>query len=211
MADYSSSLGVRTQTAGDVVVTLCDPLVTTQQASVDSGGRLTVNLVGIDGSTPTPVKVNSSGYMLVETAGSGGITQVSANTAANTELNPLFVTFTESTVVGTFVDYQTKASLAASNAFALYKNVTGGKTMIVDKIVVSGSGKIKAVVQTGPSATLVTKLVLFNSTANPNIDIDFSTHLQIVEAGGTERISVEITNYDIASQDVYLTIFGKEV
>jgi len=51
------------------------------------------------------------------------------------------------------------------------------------------------------------KVVLFNSTANPNVEYEFSTP-QIMP--DTQSVKVTITNLDNQSQDVYSTIEGYE-
>lgn len=106
--------------------------------------------------------------------------------------------------------YSTSASVAANGTATNTYTVTGGKTLSLGKIWVSGSGKLKAVVQTGPAASLVTQFVGFSSTANPNISIDMADMPIAVPSTSTGEVVITITNTDNQAQDVYSTIIGVE-
>lgn len=109
--------------------------------------------------------------------------------------------------VGTeVVDFNTSAALAG--AASSNHDRTFATASKLYQVFASASGKLKIEVQveTG-SATGVfnTKVVAFNSTANPNIDINLSKYVAI-PAGA--RVRVIRTNKDNQAQDVYSTIVG---
>lgn len=128
-----------------------------------------------------------------------------------TSLNPVPVILT-STVIGTSInDYNTSAALAANASSNHIYTITALKTFQGKKIHASASGKIKAEVRISPDgATYSTIFVSFNSTANPNIDIDMN-ELVFLESGTGSTIEVIRTNLDLLAQDVYSTISGTEV
>lgn len=53
MSDFNSSLPVRTQNNGDVVVKVSDGTVTSQQLAIDSSGRIAVKLDDGSGNAVT--------------------------------------------------------------------------------------------------------------------------------------------------------------
>lgn len=100
MSDFSSSLPVRTQTNGDVVVQLVDGTVTSQKLTIDSTGRITVKLDDAAGNGITSqtngaqraldVGINVAGVQIdprsIRALTSGDVVtanQGTANTAAN--------------------------------------------------------------------------------------------------------------------------------
>lgn len=108
-------------------------------------------------------------------------------------------------------DYQTSASVAGGASVNLDYTVTALKTLLIQQVFATGSGKIKVEVkaETAPaSGTYNTKFVGFNSTANPNVEIDIDRLLKQV-AGA--KVRVTITNRDNQSQDVYSTLTGTEI
>ena len=75
MADFDSSLPVRTETDGDVKAVIVDPTVTTQQASVDANGRLSVVAYGNNGTTDVVLPIDpTSGALQVDIVDAAGIT-----------------------------------------------------------------------------------------------------------------------------------------
>lgn len=106
--------------------------------------------------------------------------------------------------------YNTSAALAGGASVNFDYTVTASTTLMIHQAFCSGSGKIKAEVKVETavaSGTYNTKFVGFNSTANPNIDIDIERYLKQV-AGAKVRIT--ITNRDNQAQDVYSTLTGSE-
>jgi hypothetical protein len=128
---------------------------------------------------------------------------ITSGGALNSATNPIFVSTTD--VIGTPIDnYQTSAALAAGSSITLTYTVTAAKTFYSKQFWISGSGKIKAVVQYAAA----TFWVGFNSTAETNILIPVPSG-KTAAAGTT--ISVIITNDDKQPQDVYCTISGVEI
>ena len=132
------------------------------------------------------------------------------NGNAFTASNPLPVTSVDSE--GTEVnDYDTAATVAAAGTSNHDYTVTGGTTLKLTRVWGSASAKLKIEVQveTGVATdTYTTYFVGFNSTANPNIDIELSEPISV--AAGV-RVRVIRENRDNQSQDVYSTISGHEI
>jgi hypothetical protein len=125
------------------------------------------------------------------------------------ETNPLNVTLVEGS--GDEVcEYNTSATIAKDVTVNHDYTVTALKTLFMDQVWVSGSGKLKVEVQleTGvASGTYDTKLVGFNSTANPNIEIPLGKIPNQI-AGAIVRVAV--TNRDNQTQDLYSTLTAIE-
>lgn len=130
--------------------------------------------------------------------------------AAYTVSNPLPVTSVDSE--GTEVnDYNTGSAVAASASSNHDYTVTVATTLKLSQIWASASGKMKIEVRietAAASGVFNTRFVGFNSTANPNIDIDINEHIAVV-AGAIVRVIR--TNLDNQAQDVYSTICGHEI
>jgi len=78
-------------------------------------------------------------------------------------------------------------------------------TQYLKKIIVSGSGQLKAEIQYGTTGSETTKVVAFSSKGNlTSIVIDFPDAVQITNAMSVKVIR---TNKDNSSLDVYSTIF----
>lgn len=125
--------------------------------------------------------------------------------------NPIPVSIT-SALVGTSVNnYNTAAALAAAASSNHIYTITTGKTFNGKKIHASASGRMKVEVRTSPDGTTYSSIfVAFNSTANPNIDIDMD-ELVFLSSGTGSTIEIIRTNIDLLAQDVYSTISGTEV
>lgn len=197
MADYNSSLPVRTESAGDVQVKVVDATITSQQLGIDSGGRPTVKVS--DGTDQLGINTDGS----VNT----NIRDASGTAFSNT--NPLPVSIQQSS--GTEVnDYNTATALAAAGTSNHDYTVTALKTLLLNQIEASASAKLKIEVQTETGvATGVfnTKFVGFNSTASPNITFHIDNGISV--AAGV-RVRVIRTNADNQAQNVYSTICGVE-
>ena len=124
--------------------------------------------------------------------------------------SPLPVTFSE-TLGAEIHSYTTSAAVAALASVNHEYTVSGGVTLLLKQVFVSGSGKAKAVLQVetaGGAGTYNTYGVQFNSTADPNMEWNLSVPL-VVATGVKVRIT--ITNRDGAGQDLYSTIVGREI
>lgn len=301
MADYNSSLPIRTENPGDVVAKIGDGTTPSQQLSVDASGRIIVKLtdgsgtaitsqvngaqqaldVGINvagvqvdprairaltssdvvtvdqGTSPwvtkdqsdgpvTPgtvasfsqlaggqynsslptlttaqqaaLQVDASGRLLVGSiasplpAGTNNIGKVSIQDSSGnpfTEANPLPVTISDAVAGSTEVlDYKAATAVAASASDTHTYTITSGKHLTLQKVIASGSGKIKMEVKLGTIASEVTKVVMFNSTASPNCIYEFKSPQSLAD---TSDVLIIITNLDNQAQNVYSTVEGYEV
>jgi len=86
--------------------------------------------------------------------------------------------------------------------------VTALKLLKMKRIFASASGRIKVEVILDPVGTPESIVVGFNSTANPNVDIDLES---LVEVAAGTVVRVAVSNLDEDPQDVYSTMFGNEV
>jgi hypothetical protein len=227
MADYDSSLPVRTENAGDVIAKIADANTPSQQLAIDVSGKITTKLNDGSGNS-----LSSTGGALHIADGGGSITVDGSVTVTATQLdiddlnatddavsawlkdeagnafssgNPLPVEIISSTS-GTEVNaYDTQATLAAAASDNHDYTVSG--TMIFKGVWATASGKLKVEVQIDPDGLsgYSTKYVGFNSTANPNIDLKFSQSLELANGA---LVRVIRTNLDKASMDVYSTIEG---
>lgn len=129
--------------------------------------------------------------------------------AAFTNANPLPVIFSSSSG-DSVINYDTQAALATSASDNHDYTVTALKTLVVDEVLASASGKMKIEVRretAAGSGVFNTVAVGFNSTSSPNIRLPFEGKLEVV-AGAILR--VVRTNLDNQAQDVYSTIVGVE-
>lgn len=126
-----------------------------------------------------------------------------------TEDDPLFVSFAENPG-DEIVDYDTASAIAKDATDNHDYTVTAGKTLLIDELWASASGKMKIEVQfetAAASGVFNTKWVAFNSTSDPNIRIP-SEKIGKQVAGAIVRIIR--TNLDNQAQDLYSTIVGIE-
>lgn len=251
MADFASSLPVRTESAGDIIAKIADATVPSQQLAVESDGSINVNFTSTakikiwDGTDE--LAIDASGNIGVTDAG-GSLTVDAVNldirdlsnatdsvtahqggswtvTATATDLDIRDLTHTSDSVKigdgsdflavnadgsinvkiadsspGTEVtDYDTTASVAA-NATDTHTYTSTGN-FYLQQFMATGSGKLKIVVK----VNAVTKYVMFNSTANPNMEMSLSQH-PLATSGQT--VTIERTNLQNQPQDVYSTIIG---
>lgn len=124
--------------------------------------------------------------------------------------NPIPVTVTSALSGTPVVNYNTVASVAAGATSNHTYTITTGKTFYGKLIHASASGKLKIEVQISPDGTTYSSIFVgFNSTANPNIDIQLA-ELVFLESGTGSTVRVIRTNDDLLAQDVYSTICGTE-
>jgi len=288
MADFASSLPVRTENAGDLQIQIVDGTLTSNKLKVESDGSINTNStisatnldirdlafatdkVDVSGSSVTvtatnldtrdltfatdTVDVSGSSVTATVTAtnldirdlafatdkvdASGSTIELGSTTLAALEnisatvtatdldirnlsaaqdsisikdstgnafttSNPLPVVLSSSTPGDEVLDYATAASVAAGASTTHSYTVTTGKTLTLQQVSASGTGKIKVEIKLNAA----TKVVKFNSTANTNIDHSFNSP-QNLAAGLV--VSVVITNLDKQAQDIYSTIEGVE-
>lgn len=172
-------------------------LTTGQQAALqtDSSARLLVGSI----ASPLPAGTNLIGGANVYVGG-----------AIATVTNPVPVVMT-TTLPGTAVNsYHTTASLAAAGVANHIYTITALKTFNGKFFTASGSGKIRADLQTSPDgSTYTTFFTQFSSPVYPNIQIPLDL-LTLSDIGTGATIRFQITNEDTAAFDVFSTICGTE-
>ena len=223
MADFDSSLPIRTEAAGDVDVFLSDAVTPSQKLVIESDGKInanatqagTWNIATLTGIT-NDVNIADGGNSITVDAAQLDIDDLEAGNdsvaahlfdeagVAFSASNPLPVVVSSDAEGDEIVNYTTSASVA-SDAFVNHDyTVTTAKTLLIDHVFASGSGKMKAVVL----VNAVTKYVGFNSTANPNIEIPMN---KILKGLSTQVVRITLTNLDNQAQDLYSTLSGLEI
>jgi len=221
MADYDSSLPVRTESAGDIDIFVSDATTPAQKLKVNADGSVDTNFaagaaVEITDGTDT-LAVNADGSInAVVTATQLDVDDLNATDdavaahikdatgAAFSAANPLPVEVVQDALGDEIVDYNTSAAVAAAASVNHDYTVTIAKTLLMDTVFASGSGKIKVEVL----VNAVAKYTGFNSTSNPNIEIPMK---RLLKGLATEVVRITITNKDKQAQDVYSTLSGIEV
>lgn len=183
MADYNSSLPVRTQTAGDVIVKVADATTPSQQLAVDSTGRIITKIETTSGGTLT-----STGTALDVNIASGSFSTGVADKTAFT-----YGTTLELPVGGVFQD--TSPALSAGTTGAL--RLTSFRGMHINIRDNSGNelGIAAAPLRTDPTGT-TTQPVSGTVTANAGTG-NFSTNLTQISGAtpsATNPLFVELTN-----------------
>lgn len=164
----------------------------------------------LDGSGNLKVALQT-GSAVIGTLGANSGVDIGDTTINNTASQPIPVYIVSSGLNEVdVVSYATSAALGASSTANIDYTITSSKLFSLSHVVASASGKIKVVVQVGPVASLATKFVFFNSTANPQAEIVLHNALEVSSvSSGTVRVA--ITNLESASMDVYATIMGTEI
>lgn len=221
MADFDSSLPIRTEAAGDVVVKVADATLTSQQLAVnadgsvnvtDNGGSLTVDANNLDirDLAFATDKVDVSGSAVTVSATDLDIRDLShtqdsvkvgdgADFLAVNADGSINVVITDSTPGTPINDYDTSAAIAGGASDNHTYTSTGN--FYLTQIEASASGKMKIEVQVNS----VTKFVKFNSSSEPNMSITLS---QPILATTGQTVVIIRTNRDNQAQDVYSTISG---
>jgi hypothetical protein len=158
---------------------------------------------------------NASGLADFNNGTTGAQTlRVAANLAVGganvSSSNPVPVTLS-AVPLGTSINDFNHAVAIASGASSNHDyTVTALKTLQLNQIDASSSGKMKIEVEieTGVATGIFTsKFVQFNSTATPNMQVSLPDPISV--AAGV-RVRVVRTNNDNQSQDLYSTISGQE-
>lgn len=126
-----------------------------------------------------------------------------------TQNNPLPVSVEESEG-DEIADYDQSVAVIKDASANHDYTVTAAKTLVIDNILCSASGRARFELQIedGVAAdTYTSKAVVFNSTANPNAEIPIAKKITVA-AGVNVRIVK--TNLDNQPQDIYTTILGIE-
>lgn len=108
-------------------------------------------------------------------------------------------------------DFKHATSIAAAASDNHDYTVTAAKTLYLDQIESSASGKAKMEVEieTGVATGVFnSRFVQFNSTGTPNMSVKLDNPIAV--AAGV-RVRVVMTNKDLLAQDLYSTISGNEI
>lgn len=192
----------------------------------DNGGSLTVDAVDLDIRNlvfaTDKVDVSGSAVTAVVTATDLDIrdlTHVSDSVkvgdgvdflAVNTD-GSINVNITDTSPGTPINDYKRAIGIAAGATDNHDYTVTALKTLSLNQIESTGSGKAKMEVQveTGvATGVFTTRFVQFNSTANPNMVVHLDNPIPV--AAGV-RVRVIMKNNDLLAQDMYSTISGFEL
>lgn len=125
--------------------------------------------------------------------------------------NPLPVVVTDATPGTPVNDYKRAVAIAAGASDNHDYTVTAGKTLFLNQIESTGSGKAKMQldIETGvATGVFTTRWSQFNSTADPNMTLHIDNPIAV--AAGV-RVRVVMTNKDLLAADMYSTISGYEL
>ena len=181
--------------------------------SVDDGG----GILTVDGTvaatqsgawtvTATATQLDIDDLNLTDDA-----VRISGNSTANGVLNPIFVQTVNTAVLGDEIhNYDTTAAVAAGGTDN-HDYTVAGTTFLLKSVIFSGSGSVKAEIQTGPVAGLVTKAVAFLTGRQGDTQQLFFDPPIEVPATSTGTVRVIRTNRQGSATDVYSTIIGNDV
>jgi len=128
------------------------------------------------------------------------------------ENNPLPVTFAESEGEEIQAFEETEDVTGKTGTATHTYTVADGKTLLLYKVLLSGSGKMKCTLQLGDggaSETFATKVITFNSTATPQANMDFGrVPLKVVGTVNSTTVQVILGNRDNQIQDLHSTFVG---
>lgn len=121
--------------------------------------------------------------------------------------NPLYVNITNGATGSEVLEFHEYANILKDGVSDYSYSPASGQVLSLQKIHLTSSGRFKAVIAIGPTASEVMKVVLFNSTATPNADYVFSLP-QSVESG--ESVKITVKNMDRDTMSIYVSIEGVE-
>ena len=176
------------------------------QLRVGSTGALWVNFIN------TSIAVTASALDIRTITKATDSIQVSANTAVNGILNPIYVQTVNTTVLGDEIhDYLdgTSTGETASN----HDYTVAGTTFLLKSIIAACSGGMKFEVKVGPLATLATVAVGFlTGRQGDTKQIFFDPPIEVpVASTGTVRVIRTSRNGGAVNVDLYSTIIGNDV
>ena len=234
MSDVKSSLPVRTE--GDLQEKLQTKIVDftnpAQGATVDAAGNLSTKVKNTH-ADPVPAEISVGGAAIdprqiraltnadvvkaqLQDNDGAAITLGQKTKAASlpvvlaSDSDPIAVTISPDGQGTEIHDFKKATAIAKDATDSHDYTVTALKTLKLQKVDASASGKMKMeVLVADGGVTFVSKTVKFNSAANPNIEWDIRQVILSVPAAGKVRVS--LTNIDNAAQDLYSTISGSEV
>jgi hypothetical protein len=174
------------------------------QARVDSTGALWVRF------TNTTIAVTATDLDIRDLSLSQDAVKISGNGTAHSQTNPLFVQIVNTAVSASEIhNYAT--GTPAGDAASNHDYTVTGTTFLLKSVIVSCSGAMKAEIQVGPVASLVTKAVVFlNARQGDTKQVFFDPPIEVpVTSTGTVRVIR--TNRNASATDVYSTIIGNDI
>lgn len=201
MSDYNSSLPVRTEAAGDIIAKLCDATTTSQQLKINADGSIDVNLL-TSPVTVTATDLDIRDLVAATDSVSAWLKDASGNAFSNS--NPLPVNIVAGETGTDVHDYKADNAVAAA-ATADHDYTVAGSILSFMQAICSGSGKARFIIKTGPTLTLVTKAVLYITTATPNAEVTFARAIDVAVG---DIVRIEKKNLDNQAQDLHSTIIG---
>jgi hypothetical protein len=196
MADFDSSLPVRTEADGDIGSRIVGTTVA-NVAEVNTNDELLVHdtdalAAFTDGTAIVQVIDANSDALDVNTDGS-----INVNVVNSTQGDQIHIFDTE---VG--------VAASATPVVVLSYPVNTGKTLLLQYVHASSSGKAKVIVKAGTPTSETIRAVFFISTANGFGFAEFPNRIEVI-AG--DNVLVEMANLDKGAQDLYAYINGVEV
>jgi hypothetical protein len=216
MADYDSSLPVRTENPADVAATIVDSTGANNWA-IDGNNIGQVNLndgtnalvIGANGEITSIV---SDGTNTIVIDASGNLSTIITDGTSTLDINTdgsINVNVVESTVGDQRHVYNTATGVAPNTPTTVVTTaVTTAKTFILKAVGVASSGKAKFELKAGTPSSETVRAVLYLNTAAGFGEFTFPSAIEVV-AG--DNILVTGTNLDKANQDLYAWINGTEV
>jgi len=213
MADYDSSLPIRTETDGDI----CTRIIDSTNAyvwSIDSNGIGKVNLS--DGTTELTINATegsiitrvSDGTEQLAIGTNGEVTSIISDGTDTLEVNgdgSINVIVQNTASGGEVHDYGTSAAVApATPTTVTTYTVTALKTLRIMSFQAAASGAFKAELK----VNAVVVATVFGSTAGGSVEVTFP---QPIEAAAGIVVLVEMTNRDKQNMDLYAFINGVEI
>lgn len=208
MADYNSSLPVRTETDGDVVSKIVGDS-SANVAEVNANKEVLVHDADVETAVDAITTELQNGIdVTLATGASVQITDGSETLEINTD-GSINVVLADSVSGGEVHVYDTTASaVPATPETVVSYTVTTGKTLQLKAVQVASSAKAKFEVKAGTPSSETTRAVGFISTAKGSEEITFP---QPIEVDAGDNVLVIVTNLDKANADVYAFINGNEI
>lgn len=236
MADYDSSLPVRTEADGDVVSKIVDDTGAniwlidangigqvnlnngTNSLVIDANGNAGMTLFDSAGDQ---IEINTSGSLLIGdstadwTFNANGAGKVTIEDDAGDQLGvnadgSINVIVQEEGVSATEVhEYTTSTAIAPNTPTTVVDyTVSASTTLRLKSWKISCSGKAKGSLQVGPAASEVEVDVSFVSTSDGSYETHFDSPIEV--AAG-DKVLVVMENRDKANADLYAWINGNEI
>jgi hypothetical protein len=206
-----------------LLTTIADATTDTQRLAINASGQVTISNSSFDvsnGAGGSAVNIQDGGNSITVdgavtvsataldirtiTKASDSI-QISKNTAVNSELNPIFVQAVKGTTSGDEVHAYGTSTGTGNNDYTV-----AGTTFLLNSVIFGASGGMKATVQTGPLATLVTQAVGFIPHQGGTQQLFFDPPIEVPVAS-TGTVRVIMTNREGTAMDVYSTIIGNDL